>query len=207
MAHNIYYEYIDKDYREKVDYYLDLIKEYSEETYVHSLETANIALAIAKEMPTLASSKQQLINIYMAGLLHDVGKTAIDKNILFKNGKLEPAEFEIVKKHSEYSYEMLKGQFPEEIVELCYHHHEKLNGNGYPQRLTENELSKANRVMTIADVTSALIMKRSYKEALDIGVVKKILGTMVESGEIDKSIVNIANNTVLNNANFNKLMH
>ncbi|MBQ8844618.1 MAG: HD domain-containing protein [Clostridia bacterium] len=205
MKHNIYYDFIDKEYREKVDYYLELIKQYSEETYIHSLETANIALAIAKEMPTLSSSKQELMNIYTAGLLHDVGKVEIDKNILFKNGKLEPHEFEIVKKHPEYSYEILKGQFSDQIVGLCCHHHEKLNGKGYPHNLTETDLSKANRVLTIADITSALIMKRSYKEALDMGAVKKILDSMVESGEIDKSIVNITNNTVLNKANFTKL--
>lgn len=207
MVHNIYYEFIDEKYREKVDRCLDSIKNYSEETYIHSLETAKIALELAREIPSLLNSKQELMNIYTAGLLHDIGKTVIDKKILFKNGKLTSNEFEIVKKHSKFSYDILKDKFPKEIVELCYKHHEKLNGKGYPQNLSEKDLSKANKILTVADITSALIMKRSYKDSFDYDNVKKILKSMVLSGEIDKSIVNITNSTVLNNAKQNKSLH
>ena len=156
------------------------LKDYSLETYHHSIETAKIAVIIAEQF---GYTEEQLEMLYYGAMLHDVGKMKIDKSILHSKNKLSDEEFAEIKKHSQYSYEMLK-DFPEEVREIAYHHHEKLNGKGYPNGLTENELSEFDKIVAVADITSALNTKRAYKEQFSAEKITSILNSCVENGEL-----------------------
>lgn len=110
--------------------------------------------------------QKEIHTLVMAGLLHDIGKTKIPEEILNADRQLTPEEFEIVKKHPVYSYEMLGDQFNEVIRDTVRHHHEKLTGDGYPDRLKDGQISLYTRITTVSDIYDAMISERSYKGAL-----------------------------------------
>lgn len=104
--------------------------------------------------------------------LHDIGKIAIPDGILLKPGKLTAAEFDITKTHATRGYEILRqagdqmgarGTFLKFAMEIAHHHHEKWDGNGYPQGLAGEEIPLSARLMAVADVYDALISRRPYK--------------------------------------------
>ena len=102
---------------------------------------------------------------YIAGLLHDVGKAKIPNEILNKPGKLTDEEFEIIKNHSLYGFEILKEKncFSPLILDGVLHHHEKMNGTGYPDCLKEEQISLFAKILSVADIYDALVTKRPYK--------------------------------------------
>lgn len=104
----------------------------------------------------------------IAGYLHDVGKLKIPDEVLEKPGKLTDEEFNIMKQHAYYTWVLLKDIAGfEQIVEWAARHHEKLNGKGYPFHLSRNELSLGARIMTIADIFSALAEDRPYRKGME----------------------------------------
>ena len=123
-----------------------------------------------------------------AGICHDVGKSAIPNAILNKPGKFEPAEFEIMKTHTTEGFDELNkvigggAPLPELVARVALEHHEKFNGNGYPHNKKgraeedpQNGIHLFSRIITIADVYSALLMKRVYKPAYEAGEALKIM--------------------------------
>ena len=86
--------------------------------------------------------------------------------------------------HVEETESILKNIVPEKIIKIALHHHEKLNGSGYPERLSAAQLSQQDRILTIADIFSALVDKRSYKEKFDRQNIIQIFQKMADSGEI-----------------------
>lgn len=106
--------------------------------------------------------------LQVSSTMHDIGKIGIPDNILMKEGPLEDHEFEIMKKHPQIGYEILKDS-PSPFVQMgaviALHHHEKFNGTGYPQGLQGEEISIEARISMVADVFDALVTKRPYKEA------------------------------------------
>lgn len=101
----------------------------------------------------------------MAGLLHDVGKTKIPEEVLNAPRKLTEEEYKIIQMHPVYSYEMLRqGGFDERVRLAARHHHEKINGTGYPDKLKEEEISLFARITAVSDIYDAMVSKRSYKE-------------------------------------------
>ena len=173
--------------RAKVKELMHKLKDYSKETYDHSIETANIAVIIAQRF---GYSEDELEMLFYASVLHDIGKTKIDKEILHSPNKLTNEEFAEMKKHIQYSYEMLE-DFPEQMREIALHHHEKLNGNGY-LGLKEDELSEFDKILTVADITSALHIKRSYKEAYTPEEIASKLQENVDKGELVQKYVDVA---------------
>lgn len=101
--------------------------------------------------------------LVMSGLLHDIGKTKIPEAILNAPRKLTKEEFAIMEMHTVYSYEMLNG-FDERIRLAARHHHEKINGNGYPDRLAGDEISLFAKITAVSDIYDAMVSKRVYKE-------------------------------------------
>ena len=156
---------------------------FSEETYNHSIHTLNIACVLAKK---LELSKEDAGILELAALVHDFGKLKIDKEILHSTKKLSPKEFETIKSHSQNTFDMIKDVLPDKVALTAYHHHEKLNGTGYPQHLQAEQLTELDKMLTVCDITSALVLKRSYKAAMDKVGVRTILTDMVAKGEIDK---------------------
>ena len=112
-------------------------------------------------------SKDEIKQLEILGLLHDIGEIAIDENILNKPGKLTDEEWEEVKRHSEIGYRILSTlNDMSETAKYVLAHHEKWNGTGYPKGLKGEEIPLQSRIITIADSYEAMISERSYRNAL-----------------------------------------
>lgn len=133
---------------------------------------------------------EKLTKYYLAGALHDVGKLMIPNSILQKPARLDDAEYEIMKQHAYYTYDILKHiKKMDDITIWASHHHEKLNGEGYPFGLKEDQLSMEERLMTCCDIYQALTEERAYKAGYTHEEAMRIMRDMVIKGEIDNSIV------------------
>ena len=148
-----------------------------------------IALEIANIMNLSNDTKKK---IYYGALMHDLGKIATPLSILEKPGRLTDEEMEIMRQHVILSGKIIEGCVDDEIVKIAVRHHEKLNGKGYPLGIGEESLTVPERILSVADVLSALCMSRSYKEAYSKERTFGILKSMAESKDLDKDIVNIA---------------
>lgn len=140
------------------------LKTSDEYTFKHSVDVATIAMILAKQQ---GLSKQDIYNIGVAGLLHDVGKTKVPSNILNKPAKLDDNEFEVMKQHSIFGYRMVKDKpnFNEAISLAVLQHHEKINGSGYPLGVTNSQISTYAKILSVADIYDALVTERPYKQA------------------------------------------
>lgn len=143
---------------------LDTISATDDETFIHSISTTVYSLLIASQ---LGYNRNLLKKLAMGTLLHDIGKTIINKDIMFKKGKLTKEEFQYVKQHTVLGYEALKKstELPELSRIIALTHHEKLDGSGYPQGLTGRDLHEFTRIATIADMYDALTMDRCYRKS------------------------------------------
>lgn len=141
---------------------VNLIKVSDEYTFKHSVDVAAIAMMIGREY---GLSRDGIHQLGIAGLLHDVGKAKIPNEILNKPGKLTDEEFEIIKNHSLYGFEILKEKncFSPLILDGVLHHHEKMNGTGYPDCLKDEQISLFSKILSVADIYDALVTKRPYK--------------------------------------------
>jgi putative nucleotidyltransferase with HDIG domain len=131
-------------------------------TYRHCLFVTGFAVAFAQHLGMREDDQRRLIR---AALLHDVGKAFIPVAILDKPGKLTAEEMEEIRKHPRRGYEALAAQesFPPEMLDVVLHHHEFLDGSGYPNGLRGDQISDIVRLTTILDIYSALVEERSYR--------------------------------------------
>lgn len=141
--------------------------------YYNDDETGNHIKRVAYYSEVLAKGlhlSQEFINqVSLYAPLHDIGKVGIPDSILKKPGKLTPEEFEHMKRHSEIGYKMINDPAVSPVVKnIVLHHHEKWNGQGYPQKLEGDKIPIEARIVAIADVYDALRSKRVYKEAFSI---------------------------------------
>ena len=122
-------------------------------------------------------SEKEIEEITLAGLLHDIGKSKIDKEILMKPKPLAPNELEIMKQHTIYGYDIIKNklELPEKIALVALEHQEKYGGGGYPQKLKGKEISLFAQITSIADVYDALVSKRVYKDPMSPSDALKIM--------------------------------
>jgi HD-GYP domain-containing protein (c-di-GMP phosphodiesterase class II) len=140
------------------------LKTSDEYTFKHSVDVATISMVIGK---TLGLSSQQIYEIGITGLLHDVGKTRVPPEILNKPSRLEKEEFEIMKQHSMYGYRILKerNDYSDIIALGVLQHHEKMNGSGYPLGADAESITPYAKILTVADIYDALVTERPYKSA------------------------------------------
>jgi PAS domain S-box-containing protein/putative nucleotidyltransferase with HDIG domain len=132
----------------------------------HQRGVAQLACAIAAE---LGFSADRVEGIRVMGFLHDIGKIAIPAEILSKPGRLSEYEFNIVKFHSQVSYDILKEvDFPWQVALAVLQHHEKLDGSGYPHGLMGEDIIPEARILTVADVVEAMASHRPYRASLGI---------------------------------------
>jgi len=132
-------------------------------THTHSLNTCVYALCLGKK---LNFKEDELHDLGVAALLHDLGKTQISQTLLNKNGKLTEAQFKEVQKHSVYGYRLLKNLkvTKKGILKGICNHHEKTDGSGYPDGLTKHQIHPFARIIAICDVFDAITTKKSYKD-------------------------------------------
>jgi len=155
-------------------------------THYHSLRTAELTHTLAKQIG-LDSRTQYLLRI--AGMLHDVGKLRIPDAILEKDGMLTELELARMKGHPLDSKLILEEIFPgSPICDWAAHHHEKLNGKGYPFGWSGERLDTPTRVLTIADVFQALCQDRPYRGRMSVDQAIAIMDHMVKDGDIDGDI-------------------
>ncbi|MDO9477898.1 MAG: HD-GYP domain-containing protein [Pseudohongiella sp.] len=132
-------------------------------TYMHSVAVCAMMISLAKEIGMTA---EEIRLAGAAGLLHDVGKMAVPDLILNKPGALTDSEFVIIKSHPVKGAEILTlaGGVESEVIDVCLHHHEKVDGSGYPHGLKQDEISRFARMGAICDVYDAITSNRPYKK-------------------------------------------
>ncbi|MEO0226090.1 MAG: HD domain-containing phosphohydrolase [candidate division WOR-3 bacterium] len=134
----------------------------------HQHRVTNLACAIAQEIGLMAD---QIEEIRVASILHDIGKIYVPSEILSKPTFLTEAEYSIVKTHPEIGYEILKNiEFPWPVAEIVLQHHERLNGSGYPKGLTSDLIIFESKILMVADVVEAMATHRPYRPARGIDV-------------------------------------
>jgi putative nucleotidyltransferase with HDIG domain len=133
----------------------------------HQEQVSKIACAIAREM---GMTPDRIEGLRIAGLLHDIGKIYVPSDILTKPSKLTLHEFGIIKAHPEAGYDILKGiQFPWPVARMVLQHHERLDGSGYPNGLTGEQILPEAKILAVADVVEAMSSHRPYRPALGMG--------------------------------------
>ena len=135
-------------------------------TYMHSVAVCALMVALAHQ---LGLDEQQTRNAGIAGLLHDLGKALVPTKVLNKPGKLTNEEFDLVKKHPELGHGLLVegGNAGADALDVCLHHHEKVNGTGYPHGLKDEQISLMAKMGAVCDVYDAITSNRPYKAGWD----------------------------------------
>ena len=135
-------------------------------TFAHSVAVCTLMIALARQ---LGLAPDQVREAGMCGLLHDVGKLRVPGHILDKPGKLTPEEFRVMQMHPQHGVEILRrgGQVPDSVIDVCLHHHEKMDGSGYPHGLPQGQISLLARMAAVCDVYDAVTSERAYKNAWD----------------------------------------
>lgn len=166
--------------------WLDIIRKHHSQTYQHCLIVTSVAVSFARHLGFRDADKQR---VAQAGLLHDIGKARIPIEILEKPGPLDETEIAVMRTHPELGLEALRDApaLQPEMLDMVVHHHEYLDGSGYPHRLHANEISDLVRTMTIADIYGALIERRSYKPPMSGAAAYQILMDM--GPKLDRDLV------------------
>lgn len=157
-------------------------------THTHSINVSIYSLSLAK---FIGLKDKDLEDMGMSSMLHDLGKSRVDWEIINKNGKLSDAEFEQMKKHPGSGYEIAveMGITDKRILAGIRSHHEKLDGKGYPDGLNDKQISLFPRIIAVCDVFDALTTKRSYKDAMTSFEAIKIMKEHM-STHLDMRLVN-----------------
>ncbi len=143
---------------------LQCMRGYDDLTYMHSM---NVALVCNVIGTWLNMNETDLRRLTTAGLLHDIGKLKIPNEIITKPGKLTDDEFNTIRLHPQYGYDILKDKPLERDVKLAaLQHHERYNGTGYPLRITGGEIEYFSSIVAIADVYDAMTSDRCYRKGM-----------------------------------------
>ena len=166
--------------------WLDVVRRHHEGTYQHCLLVTGVVVDFAFH---LGLHSRDVEGLCFAAMLHDIGKAAIPTEILDKPGRLDPRERGIVETHPVVGFDSLRrhDEIGPEMLDCVRHHHEFLDGSGYPDGLIAGRISDLVRILTIADIYSALIERRSYKEPIPRVQAFEILAGM--RGKLEELLV------------------
>ena len=153
----------------------------------HQRRVADLARAIATEMNLPID---QIDGIRMAAAIHDLGKISVPAEILSKPTKLTNIEFSLIKTHSQSGYDILKDiDFPWPVARIVLEHHERMNGSGYPNGLTGDNILLESRILAVADVVESMASHRPYRPSLGIEAaleeIEKNKGTFYDNAVAD----------------------
>ncbi len=167
-------------------HWLETVRRHHEGTYQHCLLVTGTAAAFGLN---LGLAKADMERLYSAAMFHDVGKAKIPLAILDKPGRLDDRERALIETHPAAGYDALKGTrgISSEILDAVRHHHEYLDGSGYPDALCAADISDIVRILTISDIFSALIEDRRYKASLSRAEAYEILCSM--RGKLEAPLV------------------
>jgi len=176
--------------------YMNHIKDHDTHIYSHSMNVSMLCYFFGFWM---GFTPNAIINLSVSGLLHDIGKIKVNPEIVNKQGPLTRTEFEEMKKHTTYGYQLLENAnftYPVKMAVLM--HHEKMDGKGYPLGATENQINLYAKIVAIADIYDAMTSTRSYREKL---CVFNVIKDMEQNrfGELDtKCLLIFLHNIVYN---------
>ena len=170
----------------KVNAILEDLKNHDLATYEHCVRVSQLCRFLAEAAHL---SEEEKLQAQIAGLLHDVGKLKIPLEVLNKPGKLNDEEYALMKKHSLFSAEMLEpleeSPFFREIQLAVLHHHERVDGLGYPLQLDGEQIPYISRLILIVDTVDAMTQNRAYRKGLSMDVVyqelEKYAGTQFDA--------------------------
>lgn len=168
---------------------LTALRRHSGCTFRHSLRTMKLVMIIVR---ALGIARQEHASICAGALLHDIGKLAIPVSLLNRRRKLQPAEMEKLRRHAEIGYESIGDRRVfgwNAVLDIVRHHHERLDGSGYPQGLDARQISLRTRCASVGDVFSALTENRPYRAALSTKSALAILFDLVAAGKLDGDVV------------------
>ncbi len=153
----------------------------------HQRRVATLAKAIAAEM---GLTENQVEGIFMAGVVHDLGKIYVPAEILSKPSRLNDIEFNLIRTHSQVGYDLLKTiDFPWPIAQIVHQHHERLDGSGYPQGLSSEQILIEAKIICVADVVEAMASHRPYRPARGVEEalehIQEESGTLYDSAAVD----------------------
>lgn len=152
----------------------------------HNYRVSKYALIILEEM----GLKLNTDNLNYAASYHDIGKIKISPDIVHKESSLTPKEFEVMKMHPIYSYEIIKPILGEDIAYIAKCHHEKLDGSGYPLHLKGDAIPIEAQIIAVADIFDALTTKKTYRDAYSFNDAIKIMEADVINHKINKEAYN-----------------
>jgi putative nucleotidyltransferase with HDIG domain len=160
-----------KKVREQLEYsFIDLAETVSRAmdsrdpyTAGHQRKVAELARLVGEKM---GLEENRLQGLYIGGLLHDIGKISTPESILSKPGELTEEEWNLLRAHTKRGYEILKNtRLPWPVADMAVHHHERLDGSGYPHGISGDELSLEVRILGVCDVVEAMSSHRPYRPA------------------------------------------
>jgi putative two-component system response regulator len=169
----------------------------AKDTYTlgHADRVSQFAVELGK---VLGVSGNEIDILRKGGMLHDIGKIAIPDAILLKPGRYTPEEFDVMKRHPILGCEICENlKSVRSALPLIRHHHEKLDGSGYPDKIRGEQISPLVRVVTIVDIYDALRSQRSYKEAFSVEKSLEILWEEANKGWWDKNVLSLWEKIVL----------
>ncbi len=155
-------------------------------TVTHTITTMGISDELGRLMEIYGDEAQRL---HIGAQLHDLGKISIPIDILEKPGKLTPQEMEVMRTHVDITEEVLGHAVDEIVLKNAIRHHEKLDGSGYPRGLLGSELTRTERIVAVADIISALIGRRSYKDSFPKEKIIAILDDLAGNNKICPEVV------------------
>jgi putative nucleotidyltransferase with HDIG domain len=171
-----------------IDDWLATVKGYHIGTFQHCMLVTGVAAAFGCKT---GMAKRDIVRLTVAGLLHDIGKAAVPIAILDKPSALTDEEVAILRKHpvTGFDYLTARSTVAAEALSSVRHHHEYLDGSGYPDGLVASEIGDVTRIITICDIYAALVERRSYKEPKSPAQAVMILNAMAQSGKLEMSLV------------------
>ncbi|ATX78771.1 HD domain-containing protein [Mariprofundus aestuarium] len=176
-----------EDVKSLVKIFSHIVDAKSPFTYEHSEGVACLSRYLGEQFEIPDHNCNML---YLAGLLHDIGKLRVPDNVLEKPGKLSNTEFKTIQRHSFDTFNILKRiRGFDDIAQWAGQHHERVDGGGYPYRIKESRLSLEARIVAVADVFQALAQDRPYRPAMTPSQILDILARDAGEGKLDHNVI------------------